>query len=143
MAVGYQGVGLYLDEDLGGYEAADLDHAGGWPYKAEELRVGPSDDLPFVDVNDEDPGPHHVREVGPGGLERDLQVTQSLDRLRPRVPHPDEAAAPRARRGPRSPGRALPVPQSLARLRPRAPPPDEAAAPIGGRRPRDVHEGPT
>ena len=58
------GVGFDLDEDLGGYQAADLYHAGGRLYSVEELAVGGAYLFPVVDVYDVDSGPYYVGQVG-------------------------------------------------------------------------------
>src|SRR5918995_5973885 len=96
-----QGVGFDLDQDLGRYEAADLEHARGGTDPAEALAVGGPDLLPVFDVDDVDPGSDHVGEIRADGLERHPDVVYGLDGLRVGVADPNIASAPVRGGGPR------------------------------------------
>src|SRR5215203_4827993 len=89
-----QGVGFDLDQDLGSYEAADLDHARGGTDFAEALAVGRPDLLPVLDVDHVDPGPDHVGEISTDSLERHLDVVYGLDGLRVRIAYTNVSPAP-------------------------------------------------
>src|SRR5215217_5890298 len=82
-----QGVGFDLDQDLGSYEAADLDHARGGTDFAEALAVGRPDLLPVLD-------PDHVGEISTDSLERHLDVVYGLDGLRVRIAYTNVSPAP-------------------------------------------------
>src|SRR5215208_2051454 len=96
-----EGVGFDLDQDLGSYEAADLDHARGGTDFAEALAVGRPDLLPVLDVDDVDPGPDHVGEISADSLERHLDVVYGLDGLRVGISYTNVSPAPVRGCGPR------------------------------------------
>ncbi len=71
-------IGFDLDEQRGLDQPAHLDHGCGRPDAAEHLAVRLSDLLPPVDVGDVHAGPHDVRQLGAGLLQRGLDSAQRL-----------------------------------------------------------------
>src|ERR1700730_16236622 len=80
-ASGDDGVSFDFDEHVGGNQFADLDHAGGGPDGGEDLAVGAADLFPMGDVDDKQPGAHHIFQAASSLYERSFDVFDGLQSL--------------------------------------------------------------